>query len=127
MRLLGPGAAGLRLYDAALCLAACCLMPLLAARTLRARLFALSAALLLTLIHLDDGIAQAGQRDLAMTVLLLLALVFLLRLYPTRPIAGTFLFELTVGLTLIVKPTLLPAALLPLFLRPHTLSSRPQD
>lgn len=115
MKLFGGGAVGLRIYDGLLCLSACCLMMSLSKQTTRARLIGLGSGLFFLLVHLQDGLAQAGQRDLAMAVLLLLACFFLLRVCPARPLPGLFLFELAIGLTVIVKPTLFAVAFLPCF------------
>ncbi len=112
MRLFGAGAVGLRLYDGALCALACAGAIVLGGRGLRAQLCGAMAGLLFVLIHLRDGVVQAGQRDLAMAVIALLALVLLLRVRGWVGIAG---FELLVGLTLVVKPTLFLLAVLPLY------------
>ena len=112
MRLFGAGAVGLRLYDGALCAVVCACAVVLSKRGWRQRLCGGLAGLLFVLVHLRDGVVQAGQRDLAMAAMALVALVLLLRL---RGASGVFGFELLVGLTLVVKPTLVLMAFLPLY------------
>ncbi len=113
MHVFGAGAHGLRLYDGVLCALAIIGVVVLSAHGLRARLCGLLAGLLFVLIHLRDGVVQGGERDLAMAVLVLLAYAVLLRRpFRGRP-GGIVGFELLVGLTLTIKPTLLPLAIVP--------------
>jgi hypothetical protein len=111
----GWGAAGLRMYDLALCLTICISAVLLSDRGWRNRACGALAGLFFWLIHLQDGVAQGGQRDLAMAMLALVACVALLASDRIHPLARICTFELLVGCSLTIKPTLLPLAFLPLF------------
>jgi hypothetical protein len=115
MRVFGPGQIGLRLYDGALCLLVCLGAVVLSGNDWRSRLCGLIAGLLFVLIHLRDGVIQAGQRDLAMVVIVLLAYVALLRWPVPVNLQCIFLFEVLIGFTLVIKPTLFPLFLLPIF------------
>jgi hypothetical protein len=112
---LGASAKGERLYDLGLCLLGCgaCVWSVWPNR-MRA-MAALAAGLMFMLIHLQDGIMEAGQRDFAMAVLAMCAYAVLV--HPR----GSFqlrlvLFYVIVGLTAIIKPTLLSLVLVPLAL-----------
>lgn len=113
VRAFGAGPVGLRLYDGALCLAAAALCVTLSEAGWRSRLHGLVAGLLFFLVHLRDGVVQAGQRDLALAVLVLLALALYLRGPSRHRTAALLAFELILGITLTIKPTLLPLAALP--------------
>ena len=112
MACFGTGAWGLRLYDWALltCLTLACV-----GVSRRKQWFAgVFAGLLFALIHLKDGIEQQGQRDLLLAVLLLVglgALRLLLNETP-HPIAASFVFGLSFGISFTIKPVLLPATVL---------------
>ena len=113
MHVFGWGAHGLRLYDGFLCVALCCAAYLLGNRNRRGSLFCLAGGMVFVLVHLQDGLDQAGQRDFALAVLILFALGVLIR--PARPgVVAIFFYELLIGFTLTIKPTLAPFALLPL-------------
>lgn len=115
MRAFGWGAVGLRLYDGLLCGLICVLAGLIARRPgPRGGWFGVVAGLLFLLIHLQDGLFAAGQRDLLLSVLMLGALGAILIPSEAGPLA-IFGCEVLVGVSLAVKPTLLPLALLPLF------------
>jgi hypothetical protein len=122
MGIYGKGARGERLYDLSLCLVACASMTLSVGPRFWRRLSGLSAGLLFILIHLQDGLAEAGQRDFAMASLVLLAYAILIR-GKARSWMHVFVYELIVGFTLTVKPTLLPLAAVP-FLLTHNTSGR---
>ncbi|MGB9152147.1 MAG: hypothetical protein WCD70_03565 [Alphaproteobacteria bacterium] len=113
MKFFGWGAHGLRIYDGFLCTLLVALSYLAGNNSKRERLFCLAGGLLFVLVHLQDGLEQAGQRDFSMAIILLGGLVLLIR---TRRLALTslFLFETLIGLSLTIKPTLLPMVLLPL-------------
>ncbi len=115
MHTFGWNAHGLRLYDGFLCLLLC-LFSYLIGHTRKARLFGLAAGLLFVLIHLHDGLFQAGQRDLALAVILLASLALIARNPSLTPLT-LFSFEFLIGFSLTLKPTLLPLALLPLLRR----------
>jgi len=114
MDVFGVMAVGLRLYDGMLCLIVCVFSALLAGGGWRQRLCGVTAGLLFALIHLHDGVVQAGQRDLAMAAILVAALAVLLRSPArVRPLARACVYELLIGFTLTIKPVLLPLVLLP--------------
>ncbi|HEV2644957.1 MAG TPA: hypothetical protein VGU46_01190 [Acidobacteriaceae bacterium] len=114
MKLFGGYAAGLRIYDSILCLVACSCMAALGGPSRRGRIAGLAAGFAFSLFHLQDGIAQAGQRDLAMCVIVLLAYVVLARSPCLSRLASVASYELLIGATVTIKPTLLPLAFLPL-------------
>jgi hypothetical protein len=115
MRLFGAGAIGLRLYDGALCLAVCVCAVVLSERSWRARVCAGVAGLVFWLIHLQDGVVQGGQRDLAMAAFVLIAYVALAAGRWGLSLWSICVFELIVGLTVTIKPTMLLLALLPIY------------
>ena len=115
MRVFGRGATGLRLYDAALSTAVCSCAVLLSKSGLRSRLCALAGGFLIVLIHLRDGLIQAGQRDYAILVIVLMAYVLLLRGPSAKTWAGTWLFGFMAGCTVTIKPTMLILILLPVY------------
>lgn len=113
MTILGWGAHGLRAYDAVLC-GCLCLFSFRVGPDRMRSLAGLLAGLLTSLIHLHDGLAQGGQRDFVLAVLATAAVAVLIR-GANRSFAATlFVYELLIGATLTVKPTLAPMALLPL-------------
>jgi hypothetical protein len=115
MNVFGWGAHGLRLYDGLLCFTLCWSAYLLGKKSRLQSLFCLAGALVFVLIHLQDGFDQAGQRDFALSVLTLCGINLLIR-YAHYGVISLFLYELLIGLTLTIKPTLAPLALLPLLL-----------
>jgi hypothetical protein len=113
MHVFGWGAHGLRLYDGFLCVALCWAAYLLGNKNRRDSLFCLAGGMVFVLVHLQDGLDQAGQRDFALAVLILGALSVLIR--QGRPgVMAIFFYEFLIGFTLTIKPTLVPFALLPL-------------
>jgi hypothetical protein len=69
------------------------------------RFAALFATVLLLLVHGQDGVQQAGQRDLVIAVLLVLAVAFLLEAVRRERWAYLVPFGLAVGLSATIKPT----------------------
>jgi hypothetical protein len=69
------------------------------------RFAALFAAAMLLLVHGQDGVQQAGQRDLVIAVLLVLAVAFLLEAVRQERWAYLVPFGLAVGLSATIKPT----------------------
>jgi hypothetical protein len=114
MRILGSGAIGLRLYDGVLSAVIFVCAVILSKDEFRARVCALVGAFLIVLIHLRDGVVQAGQRDYAILAIVLLAYVLLLRGPFAKP-AGAWLFGFMAGCTMTIKPTMLLLILLPLY------------
>jgi hypothetical protein len=115
MKSFGMGAHGFRMYDGLLCLLLCVFSYLLGNKDRRDSLFCLAGALLFVLIHLQDGLNEAGQRDLAIAVVVFGGLVTLIR-QERLTLFSVFLFEALIGFSLTVKPTLLALALLPFLL-----------
>ncbi|HEY4354743.1 MAG TPA: hypothetical protein VGN16_03270 [Acidobacteriaceae bacterium] len=115
MRLFGAHALGLRLYDSFLCVVIFACTAFLGTPIRSGRLAGLAAGVAFWLFHLEDGVRQAGQRDLAMCAIALVAYVVLLQASRVPSLLRLFLYELLVGATLTVKPTLLLLALLPVF------------
>ena len=116
MRLLGGGALAWRVYDLLLLVAAGWAMVLLDGR--RQWAAGLLAAGMFALIHLQDGMAQTGQRDLLIAVLLLWSYV---ALFAALRVArhGAWLAGISaflIGTTLTIKPAYLPLGLLLLLL-----------
>jgi hypothetical protein len=87
------------------------------------RLAPLFASSLFILIHGRDGLAQGGQRDLTMAVLLLAATAFLLVAIRSagNPSAYAAAFGLLSGIALTIKPTIAPLSLAQLALAIYTL------
>lgn len=69
------------------------------------RFAALFATAMLLLVHGQDGVQQAGQRDLVIAVLLVLAVAFLLEAVRRERWAYLVPFGLAVGLGATIKPT----------------------
>jgi hypothetical protein len=69
------------------------------------RFAALFATGMLLLVHGQDGVQQAGQRDLVIAVLLVLAMAFLLEAVRRKRWAYLVPFGLAVGLSATIKPT----------------------
>jgi hypothetical protein len=103
VHIFGSGGAGWRCYDLSLLLLAGLCMQALAGRG--ERIAAGLAGGLFALAHGADGIAQAGQRDLAIAVLLCAGLVCLLRALQTGRVAWMVCFGLAHGWAAIIKPT----------------------
>src|ERR1700761_6121356 len=93
MKLFGAHALGLRLYDSFLCLVICVCATLLGNATRSGRLAGLAAGIAFWLFHLEDGVRQAGQRDLAMCAIALVAYVVLLRASRVPLLPRLFLYE----------------------------------
>ena len=111
MRLFGGGALGLRIYD--LLLLGACGASAFAILPRNDRFAALFAAGLFSLLHIQDGMAQLGQRDLLITALLAVAYALLLSARSISLSPFVYLLSgLLVGTTLVVKPLYLPFGLL---------------
>ena len=75
------------------------------------RFAALFATVMLLLVHGQDGVQQAGQRDLVMAVLLVVAVGFLLEAMRKERSAYLVPFGLAVGMSATIKPTAAPFGL----------------
>jgi Dolichyl-phosphate-mannose-protein mannosyltransferase len=106
MRLPGSLEASWRLFDLSLVAAAGAAYYAIARPY--SRFAALFAGVMLLLVHGQDGIQQAGQRDLAMAVLLLAGVAFLLTAIRTQRASYLLPFGLAIGLASTIKPTALP-------------------
>jgi len=84
-------------------------------------LAALFSASLFILIHGRDGLAEGGQRDLTMAVLLLAATAFLFLAVRKGSSWSAAAFGLLSGVALTIKPTALPLSLLQLALALYVL------
>ena len=100
---LGPGDLAWRMYDVLLAAIAAAAMCLIAGPAYR--LAGLFAGSLFLLLHGRDGIAELGQRDLLMTVLLLLSTASLTCGLRTRRLLLVAVAGLLSGMAVTVKPT----------------------
>jgi hypothetical protein len=109
MKIFGGAAVGWRVFDFTLLAAAAGAFAVL---TLRAGWFpGLFAGALFALVHGRDGLAQGGQRDLTMAVLLALATAALLLAVRRRAWWGMLGFGVLAGIALTIKPTALPLSI----------------
>lgn len=119
---LGPGALALRLFDFGL------FVILLAAMILIARPYdwfaGVYAAAILFITHGRDGVAQTGQRDLTIAVLLVTACAFLFEALRKNLWWPAALFGLCAGLATTIKPTVILFGPVLLFLAALTLYRR---
>jgi hypothetical protein len=118
---LGASAFAWRVYDLSLLAISCASMYLMV------RLYdgfaGFYAAAGFALFHARNGIAQAGQRDLAMAALILAGAAILLYRPRKSSVTATFFFGLCIGAASTIKPTAIlamPLALLPLFEKGET-------
>ena len=110
MRAFGSGAVGWRAYDLALLVLTTAGMAMVAGR--RRWFAAVFAGGLFALAHLQDGLAQGGQRDLLMATLLVWSYVALLRALGGWQPGWMMLWAgLAIGVTGTIKPMLLPLGL----------------
>ncbi|AXC11039.1 hypothetical protein ACPOL_1695 [Acidisarcina polymorpha] len=112
MHTFGGGALGWRLFDLFLSLSATAAMMVIARPQGWGAGF--WAGVLLLLIHGRDGIPQVGQRDLSLTVCLLVGYAFLFQSLRKNKPAFAVCFGLIAGLAAAIKPTMLllaPSAL----------------
>jgi hypothetical protein len=130
MHLFGFGDLAWRIFDFTLLAAAAASFLVITRRAeldaSASRLAALFAASLFIVLHGRDGLAEGGQRDLTMAVLLLAATAFLfLAVRKSAPSKGVSLtaaaFGLLSGIALTIKPTTLPLTFLQLLLAAYTL------
>jgi hypothetical protein len=103
VHLLGPGAAGWRAFDFGLM--AACLGAMLVISWPVDWLIGLFAGALFALIHLRDGPANTGQRDLMMTAMLLAACAFLFYAVRRNRAWGAVGFGMFAGAATLIKPS----------------------
>jgi hypothetical protein len=121
MHLFGAGDLAWRLFDFSLLAIASAAFFLVCSRTNHRRLAGLFSASLFILIHGRDGLAEGGQRDLTMAVLLLAATAFLFLAVRKNAAWSIAAFGLLSGTALTIKPTALPLGLLQLALALYVL------
>jgi hypothetical protein len=107
--IFGSGNAAWRLFDFALLAAAAASMIAIARKV--DWLAGCIAAAVFALLHAADGIAQTGQRDLTVAVLLFASLALFFRWMRTQQSWPIALAALLIGLATTVKPTAAPFAL----------------
>ena len=100
---LGGGPLAWRVFD--LLLAGVALASMTAIAGPASRLAGIAAGATFTLVHLQDGLYEAGQRDLVIAVLVLAAYAALFRATRNGSSAWMFTFGLTAGLAATIKPT----------------------
>lgn len=105
VRALGGAGGGERIYDLLLCATAGIGFILGVGRTRWTYVAGTIAGSLFLLMHLQDGLAQEGQRDFAMAALAVLACGLYLRLQERR-ILALIVYEVLTGCIFIIKPTL---------------------
>ena len=103
IHLLGPGAAGWRVFDFGLM--AVCLGAMLVITWPVDWLIGLFAGALFALIHLRDGPANTGQRDLMMTTMLLVACAFLFYAVRRERAWAVVGFGVFAGAAMLIKPS----------------------
>jgi hypothetical protein len=132
MHLFGTGAVAWRLFDfTLLALASAAFFfvtksgaPFVTASSSRVGFLpALFASSLFILIHGRDGLAEGGQRDLTMAVLLIAATALLFLAVRKRKLWPAAVFGLLSGIAFTIKPTTLPLTLIQLALALYALRS----
>ena len=122
MHVFGPGALAWRIFDFSLLAVSAASFAIL---TRRAGWFpAIFAGALFALIHGRDGLAQGGQRDLTMAVLLVAGTAALALAVRHRSVAAMAAFGLLAGLALSIKPTAIPLSLAQLLIAMYILRER---
>lgn len=122
MHVFGPGALAWRVFDFTLLAVAGISFATL---TRRGGWFpAVFASTLFALVHGRDGLAQGGQRDLTMAVLLVAATAALVLAIRHRSTAAMAAFGLLAGITLTIKPTAIPLSVAQGVIALYTLRKR---
>ena len=109
MKTLGGGALAWRCFDFSLLAVAAAAYGVLTRRA--GWLAALFSACLFALVHGRDGLAQGGQRDLTMAVLLVAATAVLFLAVDRRAWWGVGAFGVLAGVAFTIKPTALPLSI----------------
>ena len=125
MHFYGGGALAWRLFDFSLLAAAAWAFFVVTGPG--NRLAGLFAASLFALVHVRDGLAEGGQRDLTIAVALVAATAFLFAAVRRRVLWPTAAFGLLSGLALTIKPTTLPLSLAQLGMAVWTFRRRGQS
>lgn len=124
MHLFGPGAMAWRIFDFTL-LAVAGLS--FAVMTGRAGWFpAVFAGTMFALVHGRDGLAQGGQRDLTMAVLLVAGTAAVMVAIRHRSAVAMAAFGLLAGIALTIKPTAIPLSLAQLLMALYVMRSQRQ-
>jgi hypothetical protein len=101
-RTFGTSAGGLRLFDYTLtAIAGIAMLDILRTRSLFAGLL---GAALFAILHFGDGVAQAGQRDYVIAVLLVTGFALLVRGVRSGAVWPFFIFGLCCGASATIKP-----------------------
>jgi MYXO-CTERM domain-containing protein len=108
IHVFGAGALGWRLFDFALMGAAAAAMFAMARPY--GWLGALFAACFLFVLHIHDGVDQAGERDLVLAVFLLVACAAIFYALRRNAWVGSLAFGLIAGAATLIKPNALPWA-----------------
>lgn len=108
VHVFGAGALGWRLYDFTLMAVAAAAMFAMARRD--AWLGALFAACFLFVLHIHDGVDQAGERDLVLAVMLLVACAAIFYALRRNAWMGSLAFGGIAGAAALIKPNALPWA-----------------
>jgi Dolichyl-phosphate-mannose-protein mannosyltransferase len=103
MHTLGNGAIAWRIYDFLLMLVA--VIAMVSIGSPYGWFPGLFGSALFVLVHGRDGLAQGGQRDLTMAIVLLLATAFLFRSLRQHEIWPAAIFGLLAGIAITIKPT----------------------
>jgi hypothetical protein len=128
MHVFGTGDLAWRLFDFSLLAAAAASFFVMTGRTRATQtdgwLAGLFAACLFLLVHVRDGLAEGGQRDLTMAVCLVVATTFLFVAVRRDWLWATAAFGLFSGVALTIKPTALPVTVVQLLLTAYVLHKR---
>jgi hypothetical protein len=122
MHVFGPGALAWRIFDFTLLAAAAASFAVIMRRS--GWFAAVFAGALFALIHGRDGLAQGGQRDLSMAVLLVAATAAIAVAVRNRSAAAMAAFGLLSGIDLTIKPTAIPLSVAQLLIALYVLRQR---
>lgn len=109
LHIFGSGSTAWRIFDFALLAAAGTCMIAIAKSV--DWLAGLTAAVVFAVLHAADGVAQTGQRDLTVAVLLLASFALWVRWMRTHAFWPIALASFLIGFSVTIKPTVIPFAL----------------